>query len=80
MTRNPIKVENHWNCGVCGCSHDYKSQAENCDHRGMKHNPVVLEESSTCLIEKDELERLNKGLEAKIWVYGKELFVEVANR
>ena len=28
----PVPVDDHWNCGVCGCSWNGYSLAENCDH------------------------------------------------
>ena len=28
---SPIQVDDHWNCGVCGCSWPTETQAENCD-------------------------------------------------
>ena len=32
---NPVRMGDHWNCGICGCSHKYYQGAIECDHRGM---------------------------------------------
>lgn len=29
---DPIDMDGHWNCGVCGCSHKTKFGAEDCAH------------------------------------------------
>ena len=40
---------------------------------------ITFEEDSTCQIFPDELERLNKGLDAKVFVDGKAFYLEVEN-
>ena len=43
----------------------------------MKNKKIIIEEHSTCLITKDELEHLNKGQDGKVFIDGKEFFLRV---
>ena len=31
-TPSPLRIADHWNCGVCGCSHKYYEGAIRCHH------------------------------------------------
>ena len=34
MNNRPIPINDHWNCGTCGCSHYNSYDAYHCDHAG----------------------------------------------
>lgn len=48
----------------------YKEEDDN-------ENNIIIQGGSTCLISKDEVEGLNNGENAKVFVRGKEFYLEV---